>query len=285
VNPRSRAAIEQATGRELHRAEALSGGCVGTVYRVAFADGGGDLVAKLGEIGSGLAVEGAMLRYLAAHGPLPVPSVVHESEALLLLEYVPGEGGITESAEEDAARLLSRLHGVSAPAFGFAWDTRIGGLVQPNPETLAWRDFFRDHRLLYMGREAHRAGRLPRSLLLRIERLAGRLDRWLDEPGPPALVHGDLWSGNLLCREGRIVAFLDPAIYYADAEIELAFIALFSTFGERFFARYRELRPIRPGFFEERRDLYNLYPLLVHARLFGGAYVDAVARTLSRYGV
>jgi len=284
VNSQLRSAIEGVTGRQVRRLTALSGGCVSAVYRVRFSNGG-DLVAKIGEPGSGLKVEGAMLRYLAAHGPLPLPSVLHESDELLLLDYIPSDGGLTPSAEGEAARLLGGLHGVSAPAFGFAWDTRIGGLNQPNPETPAWRDFFRDHRLLHMGREAHRAGRLTDSLLLRIERLAGRLDRWLLEPPAPSLVHGDVWSGNLLYREGRIAAFLDPAIYYADAEIELAFITLFSTFGERFFARYREIRPIQPGFFEMRRDLYNLYPLLVHARLFGGAYVGAVERTLSRFGV
>ena len=75
-----------------------------------------------------------------------------------------------------------------------------------------------------------------------------------------------------------------PAIYFADAEIELAFATLFNTFGDSFFARYSERRPLRPGFFEERRDLYNLYPLLVHVRLFGGGYVGAVERILDRFG-
>ena len=78
---------------------------------------------------------------------------------------------------------------------------------------------------------------------------------------------------------------IDPACYRAHAEIELAFTTLFSTFGDRFFARYREERPIAPGFFEARRDLYNLYPLLVHVRLFGGHYRQAVRSTLRRFGV
>ena len=93
-----------------------------------------------------------------------------------------------------------------------------------------------------------------------------------------------MWGGNVLVREGRIAGFVDPAIYYADAEIELAFSTLFSTFGEPFFARYGEIRPMRPGFFEQRRDIYNLYPLLVHTRLFGGHYAGAVKRTLKRFG-
>ena len=110
------------------------------------------------------------------------------------------------------------------------------------------------------------------------------LDRWLVEPARPSLIHGDMWGGNVLARGGRIAGFVDPAIYYADPEIELAFSTLFSTFSDAFFERYGALRPLRPGFFEQRRDLYNLYPLLVHSRLFGGPYPDAVARTLDRFG-
>ncbi len=71
----------------------------------------------------------------------------------------------------------------------------------------------------------------------------------------------------------------------ADAEIELAFTTLFSTFGNPFFDRYREQRPLDEGFFELRRDLYNLYPLLVHVQLFGSGYLSAVERTLKRFGV
>ncbi len=78
--------------------------------------------------------------------------------------------------------------------------------------------------------------------------------------------------------------FVDPAIYYAHPEIELAFTTLFGTFERPFFDRYHELRPIAPGFFEERRDIYNLYPLLVHVRLFGGSYVSSVERTLRQFG-
>jgi fructosamine-3-kinase len=93
-----------------------------------------------------------------------------------------------------------------------------------------------------------------------------------------------MWGGNVLVDGGRIAAFIDPAIYHADPEIELAFSTLFGTYGDTFFRRYGEHRPIRPGFFEARRDIYNLYPLLVHTRLFGGQYAGQVDSILRRYG-
>jgi len=119
----------------------------------------------------------------------------------------------------------------------------------------------------------------------RVEALCARLGDWLPADETPRLLHGDLWTGNVLVGgDGRISGFIDPAIYYGAAEVELAFTTLFGTFGDAFFARYQEHHPLAPGFFEERRDLYNLYPLLVHVRLFGGSYVDAVDRTLARHG-
>ena len=121
-------------------------------------------------------------------------------------------------------------------------------------------------------------------LRARLEKLAGKLDELLVEPEHPSLIHGDVWGGNVLARGDRIAAFLDPAIYHADPDVELAFIALFDTFGERFFRRYGELREVRPGFFEARRHLYNLYPLLVHVYFFGGGYVRRVDDTLRSFG-
>lgn len=276
-------AIARVTGRRCVGAAPLGGGCVGEVFRVDL-EGGDRLVAKLGRPSSGLALEGRMLRHLASHGALPVPAVIHAEDTLLLMTWVEGGDAIDSAAEEHAAGLVAALHDITSERFGFAYDTVIGGLHQPNPENASWLPFFRDHRLLFMARQALDAGRLPARLMARIEALAGRLGRWLDEPAQPSLIHGDLWGGNVLAHRGKIAAFVDPAIYHADAEIELAFATLFNTFGERFFRRYGELRRLAPGFFEERRDLYNLYPLLVHVRLFGGSYAASVERTLERFG-
>jgi len=275
------AAIARAAGAPVARLKPLGGGCVGVVYRVELEDGRA-LVAKAD--GAGLAVEGFMLSYLRDHSRLPVPEVVYADDDLLLMTFIETGGGLTAAVQEHAADLLADLHGVTAPAFGLERDTVIGGLHQPNPWTESWPAFFRDHRLLSMAREALDAGRLSTRLMGRIETLAGRLERWIAGPAAPSLIHGDMWTGNVLSRDGRIAGFVDPAIYYADPEIELAFSTLFGTFGAPFFARYREHRPIAPGFFEERRELYNLYPLLVHVRLFGGSYTGSVERTLDRFG-
>ena len=282
ANPELEARVAAAVGARVLDLRPLSGGCVGDVYRARLASGL-FVVVKAGEAGSRLDLEGAMLRRLA-EAALPVPRVIFADDAILVMESIETSGGLSESGQEHAAELLARLHEHTASAFGYATDTLIGGINQPNGWERSWRAFFRDRRLLYMAGEAHRVGRLPARALGRIEKLALRLGEWIGEPERPSLIHGDAWGGNVLCFRGRVAAFIDPAIYYADPEIELAFGTLFSTFGRPFFRRYGELRPIQDGFFETRRDLYNLYPLLVHVRLFGGSYVGDVERTLARFG-
>ena len=282
LDARQSEAVRAATGRAPTRLRALAGGCIAEVYKVEL-EGGGACVAKVAADG-GLAVEAEMLAYLARESALPVPAVLHAGDDLLLLSYIETSGGLDAGAETHAAELLAALHGKTAPAFGFERETLIGPLPQPNPWNESWLDFFREQRLLYMARLAAARGRLPSATLRQLEAFCGKLDRYIEEPAAPSLIHGDMWGGNVLTRGGRIAGFVDPAIYYADPEIELAFSTLFGTFGEAFFRRYQELRPLAPGFFEARRDIYNLYPLLVHTALFGGHYAGSVARILERYG-
>ena len=277
--------VEAHLGERLLSSRPLGGGCIGEVYRVELADGT-PLVAKVDREGAArLEREAYMLRYLRERSELPVPEVFHGSETLLLMQFVEGTSRFSEGAERHAAELLAALHGITAEAYGHERDTLIGSLNQPNPWTSSWVEFFREQRLLYIARVAHEAGRLPNEDLRKVERLAERLDDYLEEPGRPSLIHGDVWSANVLARGDRITGFLDPAIYHADPEIELSFISLFNSFGGPFMERYREIRGMRDGFFEVRRDLYNLYPLLVHVYFFGGGYLDSVRSSLRRFGL
>ncbi len=277
-------AIKRLLGRRPTRLAPMGGGCIAPVYRCDLR-GGERIVAKRPSPGRTLECEAWMLGYLRRRSALPVPAVLAAAPDLLLLEYLDSGDALDGRAEEHAAELLAALHAIRGPHFGFERDTLIGPLDQPNPPGPRWGEFFRDHRLLHRARAAHHAGRLSARLVARIEALAARLPRWIEEPPHPSLIHGDCWSGNVLVKAGRIAGFIDPAIHWAHPEIELAFGTLFGTFGDAFFRRYQALAPLNPGFFEARRDLYNLYPLLVHAQLFGGGYADSVAKTLEKFGV
>ena len=256
---------------------------IGQVFRIDLADDQ-RVVAKVAATGTAqLSLEGYMLSYLADHSDLPVPRVLYNDDSLLLMDFIEGSSHLGAAEQRHAAELLAALHNITQDQFGLERDTLIAALPQPNPLSDSWIDFFRQQRLLYMARLAHQDGPLPVTVLKRIEAFSQHLERWLIEPECPSLIHGDMWTGNILTHQGRIAAFIDPAIYYGHAEIELAFSTLFGTFNAPFFERYRQLRPIATGFFEQRRDIYNLYPLLVHVRLFSGGYADLVSRILDRF--
>lgn len=276
--------IAQAVGQQVKQLRGLSGGCVGEVYLAELADGKHVVVKVDAGAHPKLDVESYMLGYLHDQGSLPVPEVLYADPSLLVMEWVEGDSRFSTAAERHAAELLANLHAHTAPQFGLDKATLIGSLHQPNPWTDSWVAFFRDHRLLYMAGEARSSGGISTELLLRLERFAAQLDRFIEEPDAPSLLHGDVWTTNVLASGDRVTGFIDPAVYYGHPEIELAFITLFNTFGQAFFTRYQDLRPIAPGFIEQRRDIYNLYPLLVHARLFGGGYGASVDTILSRLG-
>ena len=276
--------VEVSLGERLLSSRPLGGGCIGEVYRVELEDGT-PLVAKVDrKAEANLERESYMLRYLRENSGLPVPEVYHGSETLLLMEFIEGSSRFSKGAEYHAAELLASLHDVTADAYGHERNTLIGSLDQPNPWNESWVEFFRENRLLYLADVAYESGRLPLEDRTRIERLAGKLESLIEEPERPSLIHGDVWSANVLATGDRISAFLDPAIYHADREMELSYISLFNSFGQDFLDRYRELRGIRDGF-ETRRDIYSLYPLLVHVYFFGGGYVGSVQSTLGRFGV
>jgi len=281
--------LHEALGSRVVKARSLPVGFGLTGVEVTLADGR-HLAVKARMRGThariGLEIEAFMLGELGRLSELPVPGVQYSDSDLLVMDFIANDGGsITPRVERHAAELIASLHATPRERFGYERDTLIGPLLQPNPQAPLWVPFFRDHRLLYMAREACREGALPAEQLARIERLAERIEDYLIEPRFPSLLHGDLWTGNVLVRGGRIAGFVDPAIYFGSPEIELGFTTMFRTFGAAFFETYASLLPLEPGFHEIRAGLYNLYPSLVHVRLFGSSHLPAIDRALARLGL
>lgn len=283
--------VERILARSVRGQKPLAGGSVANVQRLRL-DDGSVAVAKWDprereeELHgpSGLEIEGQMLRDLAKRTKLPVPQVIAAEPGLLLLEELPGSSGCPAQAQAHAAELVAGLHAQKGDSFGYSYDTRIGGLALPNPPGQRFVPFFVEHRIMHFADSGREAGQLPDALHARVISLSERLPRLLSEPDKPSLLHGDLWSGNLLSEGDRITGVLDPALYFGHPEVDLAFGTLFETFDRGFFRHYAELTggPDQ-DFFAERRHLWNLFPLLVHVRLFGGSYVADLERIVARF--
>jgi len=274
--------IQQHIDAPIKQIHPLSGGMISQVMKVEF-DDHKPLVAKVGG-NHDLSIEGYMLTYLKEHSNLPIPDVTYSDGHLLLMDYIDGRTGLNPSTQANLARLLAGLHHIKGSQYGLERDTLIGPIHQPNPLSDSWIDFFRQHRLLYMAKIALESGSLGQTYYDRILKLADNLDKFLIEPEFPVLIHGDMWTTNILIKDDNIVGIIDPALYYAHNEIELAYMTLFGSVGQAFFDSYTKINPVDSAFFDTRRHIYNLYPLLVHVTIFGSQYTSYVQSTLNRFG-
>jgi fructosamine-3-kinase len=257
------------TGVAEERLQRLAGGDLSEVLRFRRADGA-EVVAKGGP---GVATEAAMLRALLGAG-IAAPRVESEFEGVLILQFVPNDAVFSRAAWASIGRTLAQLHARTADNYGWPVDHRLGTVELDNRQGGDWPSFWGGQRL------AATAALLDRPWRERVGGLTPRLRDLLPPAPPAAWLHGDLWSGNILVADGRLAALIDPACYHGDPEVDLAMLTLFDTPPEPFWAAYG---PMEPGW-EARRPIYQLFPALVHFRLFGPSYGGMVDRLLTAVG-
>lgn len=216
---------------------------------------------------------------------LRIPEVIlqgtHDEQiGYLLLEFIE-DGRPGNSSAEKFGRQLAALHDNRSNQFGLDADNYIGRLPQSNSRHNDWVTFFIEERMEPQLNMALEAGKFQSSISAAFNAMYRDLpDIFPDDR--PSLLHGDLWGGNYFYdRKGTAVIY-DPAVYYGHREIELAFTHLFGGFSASFYNAYDNILPIEPGF-EERKDIYNLYPLLVHTNLFGGSYARQVESIVKQF--
>lgn len=217
-------------------------------------------------------LEAAGLRWLAAAGAR-VPEVVEVAADRLVLQRIPA-GVLDGAGEEDLGRMLATVHRAGAPAFGslpMPGRFFVGRCELESPEGDDWNDYYLHHRCLPLARRVGLADEVERVVVAA-------------PAEPPARLHGDLWSGNVLADRAGRPWLIDPAAYGGHREMDLAMLDLFGHVPARTVAAYQEVAPLADGW-RERIPLWHLFPLLVHAVLFGAGYLRQshdLARRLSR---
>ena len=261
--------VAEITGTPEARLERLAGGDLSEVLLFRRPDGR----CTIAKSGPAIGTEAAMLRHLAGIG-IPVPAVEGEHGNILLLEQVDNDRVMSPAAWASIGTTLRSLHDHQDEFYGWPVDYALGTVTLDNRQGRDWPGFWAEQRLAATARTLDRPWR---------ERVAAAMKHMPDLlPARPkaSLLHGDLWSGNILVKDGQLVALIDPALYHGDAEVDLAMLSLFDTPPAEFDNAYGVLEP---GW-EERRIAYQLFPALVHLRLLGPSYAPMVDRLLERLG-
>ena len=279
--------LAEALGAGVTSAERVSGGSINDAWRVELADGRRAFVKSRADAAPGeFAAEAAALRWLAEPGTVSVPDVLAVADRrFLALEWVE-PGSLTDAGAEELGRGLARLHAAGAPAFGAfregGEELRIGPLgfdVTPAGE---WPAFYAERLLRPLLAPAVDRGALSPGAARAVERVCERLPELAGPAEPPARLHGDLWSGNVMAGPGGDAWLIDPAAYGGHREVDLAMLRLFAAPSPRVLAAYEEAAPLAPGH-EDRVGLWQLFPLLVHTVLFGGGYGGSAEVVVRRY--
>jgi fructosamine-3-kinase len=273
MNSAIRAEIAAALGARVTDARSLSGGSISAAWRLALADGRTAFAKTNASAPRDMFPrEAEGLAALAGPGILRVPRVLAAEPRFIVLEWIePGRADAAAMARFGEA--LAAHHRATARAgdYGFAHDNYIGSTPQANAPLADWVGFWRERRLLPQLALARRHGRGDAALQRLGERLAARLGEWLDPAEPGCLLHGDLWSGNLLAAAKGPAAVIDPAAYRGAREADLAMMLLFGGFGGPCLEAYCAAWPLAPGQ-RDRIAIYQVYHVLNHLNLFGEPY-------------
>jgi len=214
--------------------------------------------------------------------PSPLGVSTESNPHFLVLEY------IDSSAPQDGfasrfGQALAEMHRETQEQYGLDYDNFIGKTVQKNNLELDGLVFFREHRIRFQQELARKGRGLPKPMDKRLDLFCEKLETLLDlGDEKPALLHGDLWSGNYFASHDQVPYIFDPAVYFGLREADLAMTEMFGRPPKEFYSAYQEVFPIQPGY-NKRKEIYNLYHLLNHYNLFGGSYLEQADQTVRSF--
>ena len=212
----------------------------------------------------------ALIDTHTVRAPKPLATDAFEDHAFIIMENMALFPS-TSSSDRLFGEQLAQLHQHQPPFFGWPIDNTIGSTTQINTQSNDWVRFWQKNRLAFQLALAKKKGYGGQVLELG-ERLVESVPLFFNNYTPsPALLHGDLWGGNVARTQDGQPVIYDPACYYGDREADIAMTELFGGFSDNFYAAYHNTYPLDEGY-STRKNLYNLYHILNHLNLFGEGY-------------
>jgi fructosamine-3-kinase len=291
-----RSVAAKALGSAVTDLRRVAGGDLNDAYAARLADNRAVFIKTSADAAPGsYTAEAAGLRWIASAAGAPaVPEVLavvdppgrDPEPRMLALSWID-PGRLSSAGAETLGHALAALHRAGAPGYcvappGAPAGLRIGPLELSAGSAATWAEAYGTFRLRPLAQRATSSGALTPAGLNAVERVCERLPELAGPDEPPARLHGDLWAGNVLANTDSVPYLIDPAAYGGHREMDLAMLRLFGGIGERCFSAYAESFPLADGH-RERVELWQLFPLLVHAILFGGGYGEPVTAIARRY--
>ena len=278
------------TNAKIANRSATSGGCINQSELILMDDGQRYFVKTNHNCPSDMFQrEADGLRLIAGTGAIRVPQVVTlggiSGSIFLVLELIESRGK-SRSFSKDFGGRLAKMHREgschSDGRFGLEYDNYLGSTLQPNSKVESWVEFWVLNRLGFQFGLVRANGYADRNFSNLADRLINKMHSILTIDEPPALIHGDLWSGNYMIGPDSQAVLIDPAVYFAHREAEFGMTTLFGGFDDRFYDSYNANWPLSEGA-DERIAIYRLYHLLNHVNLFGASYLSGCLEIMNRF--
>jgi protein-ribulosamine 3-kinase len=276
---------EQNRANEISNTQSIGGGSINTVFKITTSDGNWFVKFNTAQAHPKMfesEFKGLKLMEHSGTIRIPEPFYFYEGDqyACILMEWIT-QGTRSAHFWTRFAQQLGQMHQKTTDFFGLEFDNYMGSLPQKNTKQSEFVSFFIQQRLEPQIKLARDAGFLNQKHIAQCERLYVELPSIFPKE-KPALVHGDLWSGNFMNDEKGNPVIMDPAVYYGHREVDMAMTTMFGGFSSQFYQEYQNFYPMESGW-ESRLEYYKLYPILIHINLFGYSYLGSFERIISNF--
>lgn len=266
--------IEAGIDKRINTITPVSGGCCCSNFCVVTNDRGYYFCKTAPNVSGLFNAEAVGLTELKKSN-FVIPRVLYQSETVLVLEYLR-QATPRPDYYKNAGRMLAYMHRIFSDSFGFHTNNFIGLTPQINTQTTSWPEFFWTNRIEYqihLLEDRNLLSQEMKSLFFKLSKKFEQLLTTEEESITPVLLHGDLWSGNIMPVANGNISVFDPAVYYGHNETDLAMTELFGGFPQEFYQAYFSENKMEKGF-QRRQPIYKLYHILNHINLFGKSYSE-----------
>jgi len=221
------------------------------------------------------------LNYLSVKFPNLFPSIAYHSNELLIMDFIENNNIKNKDFQEILANEILNIHSITNNKYGFNFDAQIGGLKQSNEYNNDWSVFFKEKRLGMIFEIINKKMPMPELINKKIEHLLKNFDNFIPNNPKISLLHGDLWSGNILFNNGKLVGLIDPGIYFGHNELEIAYLTWFKYIDDKFLNYYSDTLKI-DKYFYKYEPIYQLYFSLLNVHLWSREYIKDTEALLDK---